>query len=78
MAPTTIKSLNAPCKYFGIRIARLIAGGNVGQARHDAACYQAVNGRSWNVAESRAIAGACRYASKKWGAQVEFHQFIGL
>jgi hypothetical protein len=58
------------CKYLGIVVARTILTGDITGARREAA------GRTvWTVAESRAIAGACREANRRWGCDLSLAQF---
>jgi hypothetical protein len=49
---------------YGCRLAKLIASGQMSEARN----LRALVGKtSWRACEARAIAGAIRYANRKWG-----------
>lgn len=58
-------------KKLGAQIAQTILSGDVHLARQ-----LAVGRRTWSVSEARAIAGACRVARERWGADVALEQFM--
>ena len=60
-------------KYLGTLIARLIVRGMVHEARR---ALGAARRPAWRVCELRAIIGACRFANLRYGARLDWQDWL--